>query len=131
MSPPVAGIVLVVDDDAAVRAALKFALEVEGFCVQLYDGPRALRADHNLPERGCLVIDYRMPEIDGIELVDRLRSRNVMLPAILISGRVSKHLRILAQRSGLTRILEKPLSDAALVDSIRGALAQSTGGRRP
>ena len=131
MSPPVAGIVLVVDDDAAVRAALKFALEVEGFCVRLYDGPRALLADHNLPERACLVIDYRMPEIDGIELVDRLRSRNVMLPAILISGRVSKHLRILAQRSGLTRILEKPLSDAALVDSIRGALAQSTVGRRP
>ena len=63
-----------------------------------------------------------MPEIDGIELVDRLRSRNVMLPAILISGRVSKHLRI-GERSGLTRVLEKPLSDAALVESIRGALA--------
>ena len=94
---PAAGIVLVVDDDAAVRAALKFALEVEGFCVRLYDGPRALLADHNLPDRACLVIDYRMPEIDGIELVDRLRRRNVMLPAILISGRVSKHLRSLLQ----------------------------------
>lgn len=128
---PAAGIVLVVDDDAAVRAALKFALEVEGFCVRLYDGPRALLADHNLPDRACLVIDYRMPEIDGIELVDRLRRRNVMLPAILISGRVSKHLRSLALRSGLTRILEKPLSDAALVDSIRGVLAQPTGGTRP
>ena len=80
-------------------------------------------ADHNLPERACLVIDYRMPEIDGIELVDRLRRRNVSLPAILISGRVSKHLRILAQRSGLTLVLEKPLSDTALVESIRGALA--------
>ena len=121
--PPASGTVLVVDDDAAVRAALKFALEVEGFHVQLYDGPQALLADHNLPERACLVIDYRMPEIDGIELVDRLRSRNVSLPAILISGRVSKHLRILAQRSGLTRVLEKPLSDTALVESIRGALA--------
>jgi two-component system response regulator FixJ len=120
---PVSGIVLVVDDDAAVRAALKFALEVEGFCVQLYDGPQALLADHNLPERACLVIDYRMPEIDGIELVDRLRSRNVSLPAILISGRVSKHLQSLALRSGLTRVLEKPLSDTALVESIRGALA--------
>ena len=126
-----AGTVLVVDDDAAVRAALKFALEVEGFSVQLYDGPRALLADHNLPERACLVIDYRMPEIDGIELVDRLRSRNVMLPVILISGRVSKHLRSLAERSGLTRILEKPLSDAALVESIRGALARPTGEIRP
>ena len=62
----VAGIVLVVDDDAAVRAALKFALEVEGFHVRLYDGPQALLADHTLPERACFVVDYRMPEIDGI-----------------------------------------------------------------
>jgi two-component system response regulator FixJ len=120
---PVSDIVIVVDDDAAVRAALKFALEVEGFRVQLYDGPLALLADANLPDRACLVIDYRMPGIDGIELIDRLRSRNVSLPAILISGRVSEHLRSLARRSGLTRVLEKPLSDTALVENIRGALA--------
>jgi two-component system response regulator FixJ len=123
---PASGTVLVVDDDAAVRAALKFALEVEGFKVQLYDGPEALLADANLPAQACLVIDYRMPGIDGIQLVDRLRSRNVTLPAILISGRVSRQLRSLAERSGLTRVLEKPLSDAALVDNIRGALASAT-----
>ena len=77
----------------------------------------------NLPKRGCLVIDYRMPTIDGIELVDELRRRNVALPAILISARVTRALRDLAARSGLTRVLEKPLSDAALVENIRGALA--------
>jgi two-component system, LuxR family, response regulator FixJ len=114
--------VLVVDDDAAVRAALKFALEVEGFRVRLYDGPEALLADPDLPERACLVIDYRMPGIDGIELVRRLRERQVALPALLISGRVNKQLRGLAERSGLAGVLEKPLSDAALVDSIRSAL---------
>ena len=114
--------VLLVDDDAAVRAALKFALEVEGFRVQLYDSPQAVLADHNLPKRACLVVDYRMPGIDGIELVDRLRRQNVALPAILISGRVSKGLRDLAARSGLTCVLEKPLSDTALVENIRGAL---------
>src|ERR1051326_265321 len=95
--------VLVVDDDAAVRAALKFALEVEGFRVRLYDGPEALLADPDLPERACLVIDYRMPGIDGIELVRRLRQRQVALPALLISGRVNKQLRSLAERCGLAR----------------------------
>jgi FixJ family two-component response regulator len=119
---PIAETVLLVDDDAAVRAALKFALEVEGFHVQLYDGPQAVLADCDLPNRACLVIDYRMPGIDGIELVDRLRRRNVALPAILISGRVNQGLRDLAARSGVTRVLEKPLSDAALVENIRGAL---------
>ena len=122
---PVAATVLVVDDDAAVRASLKFALEVEGFRVQLYDGAGAVLADASLPEHGCFVIDYRMPTIDGIELVDRLRERHVLLPVILVSGRVSKQLRSLAARSGLTRVLEKPLSDAALVENIRSALAIS------
>ena len=120
--PPVSDIVLVVDDDAAVRAALKFALEVEGFRVQLYDSPEAVLADRNLPKRGCLVIDYRMPGIDGIELVDRLRARDVVLPPILISGRVNGQLRCVAARSGLVSVLEKPLSDTALVEGIRAAL---------
>lgn len=115
--------VIVVDDDAAVRAALKFALEVEGFNVQLYDGPQAVLAAASLPTRGCLVIDYRMPAIDGIELVAELRRRNVALPAILISARVTSALRDLAARSGLTGVLEKPLADTTLVESIRGALA--------
>jgi FixJ family two-component response regulator len=120
---PASDTVLIVDDDAAVRAALKFALEVEGFRVQLYDGPRALLADTGLPARGCLVIDHHMPEIDGIELARELRHRNVALPVILISGRMNEQLRGRAQRSGLTRILEKPLSDAGLVEHIRAALS--------
>jgi FixJ family two-component response regulator len=117
--------VVVVDDDAAVRAALKFVLDVEGFNVQLYDGSQAVLTAANLPKRGCLVIDYRMPTIDGIELVAELRRRNVTLPAILISARVTRALRDLAGRAGLTCVLEKPLTDAALVESIRGALAPS------
>ena len=122
---PLSEVVLVVDDDAAVRAALKFALEVEGFCVQLYDGAQAVLADTNLPTRGCLVVDYRMPGIDGIELINRLRHQNVSLPAILVSARVNGQLRNRAAQSGLTCVLEKPFSDTALVENIRGALTAS------
>lgn len=114
---------LLVDDDAAVRSALKFALEVEGFRVRLYDGSAALLADGGLPDRGCLVVDYRMPGVDGLELVEMLRARNVTLPVILISGRVSRQLRSRAERAGVIRVLEKPLSDTALIESIRLALA--------
>ena len=120
--PTTTGLVLIVDDDAAVRSALKFALEVEGLSVRLYDGPAALLADGNLPRRGCLVVDYRMPGMDGLQLVDTLRARRVALPVILITGRASKQLRRFAEDSGISYVLEKPLSDGALVESIRSAL---------
>jgi len=115
-------IVLLVDDDAAVRAALKFALEVEGFRVRLYAGPEPLLAERDLPAKGCIVIDYRMPVVDGLELVARLRGRGVELPILMISGRVSDDLRTRAARLGVRTVLEKPLSDAALVESIRSAV---------
>ena len=116
------GTVLIVDDDAAVRSSLKFALEVEGLKVRLYDGAAALLADRELPPCGCLVVDYRMPVMDGLELIETLRARDVAIPAILITGRANKQLRTRAARSGVHLVLEKPLSDGALVDSIRSAL---------
>ena len=121
--PGMSGTVLIVDDDAAVRSALKFALEVEGLDVRLYDGPVALLADASLPDRGCLVIDYRMPVMDGLQLTDQLRARKVELPVILITGRVSDDLRRRAVRSGICQVLEKPLLNGTLVEGIRSALA--------
>jgi len=116
------GTVFIVDDDAAVRSALKFALEVEGFSVRLYAGPEALLAERNLPRCGCLVVDYRMPVMDGLKLIDALRQRHVAMPAILITGHADNALRRFASRAGVSQVLEKPLSDSALVEGIRQAL---------
>lgn len=113
-------VILLVDDDAAVRNALKFSLEMEGFSVRLFPTPEALLAEKDLPTGGCLVIDYRMPEIDGLELVVRLRNRGVALPVLLISGRVTRSLRERASGLGVKEVLEKPLSD--LAGSIRRVL---------
>ena len=116
--------VLVVDDDAAVRGGAQVRPgESRASTSGSIRRAEALLADNDRPVLGLPGRRLSHARDDGLELVDRLRRRNVMLPAILISGRVSKHLRILAQRSGLTLVLEKPLSDAALVESIRGALA--------
>ncbi|WP_457091613.1 response regulator transcription factor [Microvirga sp. P5_D2] len=116
------GPVIVVDDDAAVRQSLKFALELEGLNVRLYEGADELLAEPELPDNGCLVVDYYMPRMNGVELIDRLRRRLVKLPAILITARATDDMRRRAARSGFRQVIEKPLEDGTLVDSIRGAL---------
>ncbi|MDQ0469830.1 response regulator transcription factor [Labrys wisconsinensis] len=121
------GPILVVDDDSAVRQALRFALEMEGLRVQLYEGPAAILGAKDLPATGCLVVDYSMPAMNGIELVDALRGRSVGLPAILIASRVSNDMRARAARSGIRKVLEKPLTDGALVETIRSALVTAPG----
>ncbi|MBS0222404.1 MAG: response regulator [Proteobacteria bacterium] len=116
-------VVYVVDDDEGVRSALKFALEVEGLDVRLYEGSKALLAEQDLPLRACLVIDYRMPEMDGLELVHALRMRNTNLPVIMITGRVNRDLHRRVEKLGVRCLLEKPLSDSQLVACVRSALA--------
>jgi two-component system, LuxR family, response regulator FixJ len=117
-----AGTVIVVDDDAAVRNALKFALELEGLNVRTYEsGPRML-AEAALASDGCLVVDQHMPEMTGIELVDRVRERYPDVPAILITARATDDLRLAAALSGIRRVLEKPLEDGALLEDIHTAL---------
>lgn len=117
------GPVIVVDDDAAVRQSLKFVLELEGLEVRLYEGADELLAEPELPDTGCLVVDYYMPRMNGVELIDRLRRRLVKLPAILITAQATDDMRRRAARSGFNQVIEKPLEDGTLVDSIRGALA--------
>lgn len=117
------GPVIVVDDDAAVRQSLKFALELEGMNVRLYDSGDELLADPDLPTNGCLVVDYYMPAMNGVELMDKLRRRLVRLPAILITSRATEDIRKRAIGSGFSQVIEKPLEDSTLLDSIRGALS--------
>ena len=118
-------VICVVDDDAAVRNALKFALEVEGLDVRVFDGAVSLLNDADLLPCGCLVVDYRMPVMDGLELIGVLRRRGIAAPVILITGRANKELRAQVDKLGIHCLLEKPLSDDALLDSIRSALAQA------
>lgn len=119
------GPVIIVDDDPAVLRSLKFALEIEGLDVRTYGDAQSLLLDDDLPAHGCLVIDYAMAGMDGFELIDRLRRRDVRLPAILMTGLPSLEVRERARRAGFCKVLEKPLHDSALLDGIRSALTRS------
>jgi two-component system response regulator FixJ len=114
--------VLVVDDDAAVRSSLEFSLAIEGFRVFSFAGPREVLEMADLPGRGCLVIDFNLPDMNGFELVTELRRRKIALPAILITTYLPIGVRERAAAAGM-RIIEKPLLGNLLTESIREALA--------
>jgi FixJ family two-component response regulator len=119
LAPPV---VLVVDDDPAVRSALQFSLEIEGFVVRTYPSGQALLREAELPARGCLVLDQTMHDINGLDLLAVLRGRAVELPAILITTDPSRAVRHRAARAGVD-LVEKPLLGNALLEAIQAALA--------
>ena len=77
-------LILVIEDDSAVLASLNFMLEVEGFETCPFDSVIRLLEAERLPEIACLVVDYRMTTMNGIELLEHLRKRQILAPAVLI-----------------------------------------------
>jgi FixJ family two-component response regulator len=118
-------LVIVVDDDAAVRNSLKFSLEVEGFAVRAYADGRELLKEVEFPRGDCLVIDQNMPGMSGLEVLAVLRGRNVLIPAILITSHPDPALRRRADSAGAP-IVEKPFLGSALIDGIRHTMARHT-----
>jgi len=115
------GLVLaIVDDDAAVCSSLKFSLELEGFTVRTYRSGAELLAANDLGAVNCLVIDQRMPAMSGMELIAKLRAREVRTPAILIISQPAAALSARATLAGVP-IVEKPLLGNALLERIREA----------
>lgn len=120
-------LVVIVDDDDAVRRALTFSLRLEGLTVEAHEsGDRLLSAAP--PAVGCLVVDYRMPGMDGVTLVERLRETDRGLPAILIASKLDPSVLARAAAAGIDLVLEKPLEDAALIEGIKAALARQRAG---
>jgi len=118
---PVGNTVLIVDDDPAVRSSLQFRLEIEGFPVRAYACASDLLNDLNIPEYGCLVIDYRLPGMNGLDLLSELRRRKITFPAILVTTHPSSAVRAQTAAAGAV-LIEKPLLSEALFDGIRAVL---------
>jgi two-component system, LuxR family, response regulator FixJ len=116
-------VVLVIDDDPAVRNSLKFALEVEGFSVQVYSTGAALLEEEEMPQSGCVVADYHLPDMNGLDVLQIMRERDVKLPAILITSHPTAAIRSRATSAGV-RLVEKPLLNDTLFRCIRAALGE-------
>ncbi len=119
-APPRA-VVLIIEDDPAVRNSLKFSLEIEGFAVLAYPDGHDLLSRRDLPRSDCVSLDYNLPDMTGLEVLDQLRDRRIAAPAILITTHPSRVLQERAQAAG-ARVVEKPLLGDALIESIRDVL---------
>jgi two-component system response regulator FixJ len=110
MSNQASNRIAVVDDDQAVRDSLRFLLESAGHEVDTYESGTRFLAEAEPARIACLVLDQQMPEISGLEMLARLRSRGVTTPALLIVSSSTSALAARAGELGVLGVLEKPLA---------------------
>jgi len=113
-------VILVLDDDSAVRESLKFTLGIEGFDARAYSSPTDLLNEDYLAAACGLVVDYHMPAMNGLEVVARLRERHITIPAILVTSHPNENIRARAAAAGVP-IVEKPFLGSRLLDAVRTA----------
>ena len=116
-------VIFVVDDDETVRDSLRKLMQSEGFEVRVFSNGRDLLNEASLPAIGCLVVDYHMPAMNGLDLVSVLRGRGVPIPAILITGNPTEYVRDRAAAMAVL-VIEKPWLGSNLLDCVREAVAK-------
>ena len=116
--------VYVVDDDADVLGSLRFLLEADGFEVRTFRNGAALLNAVRSTGVDCFVIDYKMPDMNGIDLAGRLRNRDIAAPVILITGYPDENIPAKAAAAGVRDVLLKPMLEESLVSRIRGAIQE-------
>lgn len=119
------GVVHVIDDDAAMRDSLSFLLESADLTARTYESAVAFLQHVRSLEHGCIVTDVRMPEMSGLELIQRLKTLGIELPIIVMTGHADVPLAIEAMKAGVHDFIEKPFDDEQLLGAIRAALAQA------
>src|SRR5262249_46241845 len=122
------GAVYVVDDDDAVRDSLALLLEAAGLCVEAFAAAAALLSRCREERPACVVTDVRMPEMDGLELQQRLAELHAQLPVIIITGHADVPLAVQAMKAGAVDFIEKPFSDEVILASIEAAVKRRQGG---
>ncbi|MCF8506741.1 MAG: response regulator [Caulobacter sp.] len=114
---------IVVDDDEHLLEALRFSLELDGLRVIAHRSADTVLPGSLPTANACLVLDYRLPTANGLDLLGRLKAEGIDLPAILVTSHASGEVRARARDLGAT-LIEKPLLGDTLVTAIRAALDQ-------
>lgn len=121
--------IFVVDDDSAVRDALKLLLRSVGQSVETYGAGSEFLESYSEDRPGCLVLDIRMPGMSGLELQQKLNEKHSILPIIFITGHGDVPMAVEAMQAGAVDFIQKPFRDQDLIDRINQALEKDTSNR--
>lgn len=119
---PATPVVYVVDDDASVRESLSSLIRSAGMAVQVFASPFDFLAQEALNDYSCLVLDVRMPGLDGLALQEKITEKGGEIPIIFITGHGDVPLAVRAMKAGAIDFLNKPFDDTDLLDAIAVAL---------
>ena len=118
-------VIFVIDDDDAVRQSLEFLLRTAQMNVRSFKSAKAFL--EVLPEisSGCIITDVRMPDISGIDLLRKVKERNLDIPVIVVTGHGDIALAVEAMKIGAVDFLEKPFDDDQLIAAVRATLSKT------
>ncbi|MDZ4139446.1 MAG: response regulator transcription factor [Erythrobacter sp.] len=110
--------IYLVDDDEAIRKSAGFMLRTSGFTVHAYgSGSEFLKTASTL-ETGCVLLDVRMPGLDGLQVQAALRARGIAMPVVVLTGHGDVAIAVQAMKAGAIDFIEKPFEKAVLLDAI-------------
>jgi len=116
-------VIHIVDDEEAVRHSLAFLLTTAGYAVRVHASATDFLAIAAELERACLITDLRMPDLTGVELLQRMRGPNIAIPTIVITGHGDVPMAVQAMKAGAQDFIEKPFDDEYLIEAITRAIA--------
>lgn len=122
--------VYVVEDDEAVRDSLELLLKSDGKLVKTYENASVFLKDYSEKMAGCIVLDIRMPGMDGMELQKKLNDKHSILPIIFVTGHGDVPMAVDAMKEGAVDFIQKPYREEALLEKIEAALEQDLEQRK-
>jgi len=114
----------IVDDDDAVRDALSLLMQTEDIPYQTYSSAEDFLDHHAQSKLGCLLLDVRMPGMNGLELLALLKKEDVAIPVIFITGHGDISMAVKAMKDGATDFIEKPFDNERLIITVRNCLTE-------
>jgi len=117
--------IFIVDDDEGMRKGVRFLLRAAGYEVECFDSAKAFLAGYQPVERGCAMLDIRMPGMSGLELQEELRARNIHVPIVIVTAYGSVPMAVRAMRSGAFDIIEKPFEGDDLIARLERAMDEA------